>query len=236
VDSPTTSLGFGTKSTSHNTKTGKAQTTYLPVGETCPDACPLKATRKCYAMTTRNVYFQQRRAAGETFDVLRWLQTRPRGSSVRHMVSGDWFINDGADLNTAYIEGAKRGHASRPDLVGWSYTHGWRGVTPDTLNGPGLCVNASTESEAGTRQALAAGWAVAQIVDPATPPVTVKDNHAVVVCPQQASDGHITCDQCHLCAKPGRKYRGLPVVVGFRAHSAKRQVMALIQQMEEEAE
>jgi len=38
VDSPTTSLGFGTKSTSHNTKTGKAQTTYLPVGETCPDA------------------------------------------------------------------------------------------------------------------------------------------------------------------------------------------------------
>jgi hypothetical protein len=209
-------MGFGTKGLSRNGKTGAVAATYRAVGTdnaNCPHECPLLASRACYALGGA-VNWQQRDAQRRSFDVEAWLTALPVSAAVRHLVSGDLFMNDQPDH--AYIDGMIAGHAARPDLRGWAYTHGWRRLLPMAVNAPGVCVNASTESVDDAQRALAAGWPVVQVVASDHAALTECETHVTRVCPYQTHG--VTCDVCMLCAKPARRMRGKPLVIAFRAH------------------
>lgn len=205
--------GFGTKGLSSNTKIGKSAATYRGVGLNCPSECVLLQSGGCYALGG-HVAMQQRRAAHETFDVEAWLIALPQSAAVRHLVSGDLFAADMPD--TAYIGGMMAGHAARPDLRGWTYTHGWRRLLPMAVNGPGICTNASCETDADASTAIAAGWPAVCVVASDAPALTEHADHVTRVCPQQTHG--VTCAECMLCAKPARRMRGKPLVIAFRAH------------------
>jgi len=211
--------GFGTKGVSRNSKLGAVAATYRAVGldkANCPHECPLLASGACYALGGM-VAFQQRRAARESFDVAAWLGALPVSAAVRHLVSGDLFQDDAPD--SAYIGGMLAGHAARPDLRGWGYTHGWRRLLPMAVNSAGVCVNASTETADDAARALAAGWAVVQVVASDHAALTECETHVTRVCPNQTHG--VTCDRCMLCARPARRMRGKPLVIAFRAHGHK---------------
>jgi hypothetical protein len=173
----------------------------------------LLASRACYALGGL-VALQQRRAQAQSFDVEAWLMGLPVSAAVRHLVSGDLFMNNQPDH--AYIDGMIAGHRARPDLRGWAYTHGWRRLLPMAVNAPGVCVNASTETPADAARALELGWPVVQVVASDAPALTDCGDYMLRVCPQQTHG--VQCDVCMLCAKPGRRMRGKPLVIAFRAH------------------
>lgn len=206
-------LGFGTKGISRNSKTGPVAATYRGVGQTCPSECRMLQSGGCYALGG-HVAMQQRRAQGESFDVKAWLLALPYSAAVRHLVSGDLFLNDEPDAD--YIQGMVSGHAARPDLRGWTYTHGWRRLLPMAVNRPGICVNASCETDDDVAQALAAGWPVVRVVESDAPQLVDNGTHMTRVCPQQTHG--VQCSVCMLCAKPERTMRGKPLVIAFRAH------------------
>lgn len=219
---------------SNNGKLGRVAATYRPVGApgvlagaaagaphadaaagadlgSCPHECPLLPWGACYALGGHTA-ITARRARTATFNLFRWLLSLPRGAFVRHLVSGDLFLRDAPD--ESYIAAMHRGHRARPDLRGWAYTHGWRRLIAAAVNRPGVTVNASCETLADARAALAAGWPVVRVVDADTPQLVDNGDHWQRVCPFITHG--VTCDRCMLCARPARAFRGLPLVVAFR--------------------
>ena len=220
---------FGTQGLSSNAKIGPVYATYRALGTvfTCPTACVMvsETDSSCYA-NDHLVGMNQRRARTEVLDVAVYIgQLKPRKDGkrvgVRHLVSGD--LKERGAVSWAYIDGLVAGHTARPDTYGWGYTHAWRDLPVARVNGaPNCTINASCETEADIRQALAAGWSPATIVAPDAPAgiSATTDAYAVLTCPQQT--GNATCDTCRLCAYPvtnrKRQFRGLPMVIGFRVH------------------
>jgi hypothetical protein len=197
-------------------KTGPVAMTWRPVGATdagtCPPTCRHLIEKTCYAMFG-HVRPIQRRAAGMTFDLLRFMLELPRGAFLRHLGSGDFFTAGRPDAT--YIDPMFAGHTRRADITGWTYTHGWPWFLATVMNRlPNLCVNASTESLVDTLAALAAGWPVARSVTEDTPAIVEYDTFTQRVCPAQTHG--VTCDHCLLCARPARKLRGKPLVIAFR--------------------
>jgi hypothetical protein len=233
-------VGFGTKKESRAKKLGRVWATYRPVGAgrpvanrdevaavigladaaaagSCPPTCKLLIERSCYAMYGR-VNLHQLRARLRTFDLAAWLVGLPTFGKVRHNVSGDIFARSRPDMR--YIAAMLAGHALRQDLRGWTYTHGWRSLSwlPARLAGlPGLAVNASCDTPADVRDALAAGWPAVTVVPETAIGDTDCGAYIVRVCPQQVRPG-VTCASCMLCAMPERARAGRPIVIGFRVH------------------
>jgi hypothetical protein len=198
-------------------KLGNVARTYRPVGNTCPSACSL-LNRGCYAQLGRT-NFQQEKAKQRHDSLTQHLRLLPKGTLVRHLVSGDLFHNDQPDPEV--IRELTTAHKQAPHVQGWGYTHGWKQLQPTTLNLKNLTFNASCESPQETQEALQAGWPVVAVVPENHPKLRVHPTHATVVCPEQYNK-QVTCQTCQLCLKPNRKYRNLPLVVGFRTHSNKR--------------
>jgi hypothetical protein len=232
---------FGTLNVSTNVKIGPVYATYRAVGTdyTCPPDCVMAAatTALCYA-DAHHVGAHQRRARAMVLDVADYIISRParkdgKTLGIRHLVSGD--LKERGKPSWAYIDGMARGHAARPDMYGWGYTHAWRELPIARVNaGETYTINASCETDGDIRQALDAGWSPVTIVKPDAPagidPERVTDAYAILTCPQQT--GRATCDTCRLCAypvaSPKRQWRGLPVVIGFRVHGSINKVSAAI--------
>lgn len=230
-------MGFGTKGPSTNIKIKGAYATMRPIGETCPGGptgCPIKPDPdnpdgpKCYPMQGYHTRLNHFRSAREAFDVALYIQGLPKSAALRHFVSGDIFANDGEDFDESYAEGMLAGHRKRSDVRGWGYTHGWQRLVPSQVNGPGVCMNASTESDEGTTTALSAGWNVAQMIPTAFTGYREYDTHLLITCPEQINKAKrlqgittnkISCVDCMLCAKDQRTAKGKPLVIGFEVHS-----------------
>jgi hypothetical protein len=237
-------VGFGTKKESRAKKLGRVWATYRPVGAdiaaagvdladdatlvdlvgadaggSCPPTCKLLIERSCYALWGR-VNLHQMRARVRRFDLVGWLVGLPTFGKVRHNVSGDVFRRRRPDMR--YIAAMLAGHALRPDLRGWTYTHGWRSLAwlPARLAGlPGLAVNASCDTPVDVADALAAGWPAVTVVPESTVGDVDCGAYVVRVCPQQVRPG-VTCASCMLCAMPDRRRAGRPIVIGFRVHGS----------------
>lgn len=191
--------------------------TYRPVKTTCPPACPYLAGKSgCYAMEGRTKWFADKAGTVPDVDLVDYIMTRPRGSVIRHMVSGDLFLN--GDVDASYVREMIEGHRNRPQVTGMTYTHGWQKLTAQTVNClPNLCVNASTDTKQEAVQAIKAGW----------PTVMTTKRHGKglfdfgdfygVVCPAQTNKD-MSCAKCMLCAKHDRKVMGKPLVVLFEWH------------------
>ena len=186
-------------------------------GGTCPSSCPLLKSKACYAMYG-HVSIAAKRSDGDVSDAEKlkeWLTALPKDKTVRHHVSGDVMGSDG-EVDEEYVQAMLDGHAARPDIRGWVYTHAWRQLDPDRMNQhSNLAVNASCEDEESLAAALMAGWPATLVVaEDAEDQVLEIDGNRVRVriCPAQTNSG-MTCSACMMCAKSDRAQ-----VIGFRVH------------------
>ena len=194
---------------------------YRAVGATCPADCALLVAG-CYAQGG-NVFLHQKRANERSFDPVAWSRTLPVGSLIRWNVSGDVVGEDGA----VYRAAIKRAHESRPDLVGWLYTHAWNrddvAEWARTLPANVTAV-ASLDNQAEVSRAHARGFStVAYVMSTANgkdfsdaEAREVKGERAPGVrrplpCPAQRVE--TGCADCMACTRPGE--------VVFAAHGAR---------------
>lgn len=100
---------------------------------------------------------------------------------------------------------------------GWTgYTHQWRdGFALSDL------VMASTESDAGSDAAIAAGWRVFQMTGPDAP-----RRRGFIVCPHHTSGGRVQCRDCGLC--DGTNRRAGNVQIPAHGPGAKRSALVVL--------
>ena len=200
-----------TKRDSENAKLGSnVRATYRKVGETCPSDCDLLETGICYALQGPvAIHAEKSPPSHEDADrLLQYLQSLPGGKKIRHHVSGDLFRNDEPDI--PYVWSLLVGHANRPDVEGWMYTHGWKRLSAHVLNLPeSLTVNASCDTLEEAQKAVHRGWPTTVVLQEEVDELS--DGTPIVICPNQ-TDG-VTCSECGLCMQGQRKS-----VVGFLEH------------------
>lgn len=210
-------LRFHLTAQSGNAKTGPIAVT-TSSRATCPASCPF-LKNGCYAdagyYTRLHWDAVTRGDRGKPWrDHLADLAALPAGSALRLNVSGD-LAHTAGRISRRY---ARALALAVKHLKAWSYSH--HKLTPSNLqllrymNRQGLTINASTETEAAADAAVAAGLPAVLTVDSAETRAqwNTAAGNRVIVCPAQRRDG-VTCSDCMLCQKRGRR-----VVVAFIAH------------------
>jgi ferredoxin len=203
-----------------NRKTGR-----IPVSttsaDTCPDACPFKATGVCYAKHGKVRMHWDKVSAGlrgMTFDAFcDAVRELPKGILWRHNQAGD--LPGSADTldcdMLAQLVDANRGRR------GFTYTH--KPLTTDAereavknANAHGFTVNLSANDldHADMLAGLDIGAVVTVLPGDVygNVPIFTPNGRRVVVCPATYRD-EVTCESCGLCQRADRK-----VIVGFPAH------------------
>ena len=204
---------------SQNRKLGGIPSTWAS-SATCPPSCGLK-NAGCYA---EQGYMRAhwRRTAEEGWPwglFLRQLGELPRvaGGLLRHWVAGDFpGSGDALDptiaLDLAY---ACRG------LTSFGFTH--RVVGPDCAEAArrlGMHLLSSCEDSQKAQAYLSAGLRVALVVpsDMTQRRLRARWKRATI-CPEQLTDGRVTCAQCRLCVNPKIE------LIAFRTHGAVSRVL-----------
>jgi len=193
---------------SQNTKTGKVRLATYRTQDTCPDSCIFMGSG-CYGENNANRLFGFASNGDDGLDILAMKigMLRP-GHMVRLNVVGDYLMEDGTP-DTEYI-------AVTNTIPSWAdvltYTHAWRTLTPGLFEDH-VRPNASCNTIADVRDALAAGWK-AVVVDPdgGIPGMTI-DGEKAVSCPFETHGRQ--CIDCGLCARGKRSS-----VVVFQAHGS----------------
>lgn len=186
--------------------------------DTCPDSCPFKASKICYAHDVTNprqpTAFQVAERLGiedtnEALDPIR--DNAPYKGLVRHLVSGDVSSeNEQGEVDDDYIEAANKLHEDRPDLEGYGYTHDWERIDPTSVKG--WTLNASTETPEQAAEAIRRGWNVV-IESPEDQDLSgqVIEGQKVQTCPNQLYH-NVGCADCKLCLGKQNK------IIQFLAH------------------
>ena len=190
-----------------NPVSGKIISSTSRTSDTCAPDCPfldkgdhndIEGKPICYANEKlgRPSIFQHAEKYGvqDTASAIDKLQYgAPKGSAVRHLVSGD-VAGSGDD----YIHHANALHAARKDLQGWGYTHNWRQMNPGEVKG--WTLNASTETSRQAEDAVNRGWQ-AVIESPKGQELAGSRiaGRRVVSCPNQSTHGQVGCADCNLC-------------------------------------
>lgn len=221
------SLRFHLTPKSGNAKTGPVAVT-TSSRATCSPTCPF-FQNGCYADGGPLRFHWDKVSRGERGkpwrDHLADLAALPAGSQLRLNQAGDLPATDGK-ISRLY---ARALAAAVRHLKAWTYSH--HKLTPSNLqilrflNRQGLTVNCSTESESAADAAVAAGLPAVLTVDSAESRAqwNTAAGNRVIVCPAQQRDG-VTCSDCMLCHKRGRR-----VVVAFLAHgTGKRKAQAAL--------
>lgn len=221
------SLRFHLTAQSGNAKTGPVAVT-TSSRATCSPSCPF-LLNGCYADGGPLRFHWDKVSRGERGkpwrEHLADLAALPAGSKLRLNQAGDLPATDGK-ISRLY---ARALAAAVRHLKAWTYSH--HKLTPSNLqilrflNGQGLTVNCSTESESAADAAVAAGLPAVLTVDSEESRAqwSTAAGNRVIVCPAQQRDG-VTCSDCMLCHKRGRR-----VVVAFLAHgTGKRKAQAAL--------
>lgn len=214
--------------------------TYLPIEQSCPDTCPLKAKkdggmRPCYAdagFTGFTVRRLEREAAKENELSLaireavaiddafkgKRVPLGARRTKKRAAVRRDLRLHVSGDIQTAMSATVLAGAASRWAARGggsvWTYTHSWR-LIPRAAWGR-ISVLASVETLDGAREARERGYAPALLVERHPPGgrAYLRDGLRVVPCPAETRT--TTCTECRLCLD--RDLHKLGVAISFSTH------------------
>ena len=185
----------------------------------CPSNCPIY--KICYANAGPggSMFNKVEKFGSDDNLVLMKLTCIPPNGALRVNVSGDYFIDDQADLE--YIEYLNFFANLRPDVSIISYTHSWRTFTPRNF---AYVVNASVETAQDAASAINAGWNVA-LVDDGSLIGKYINGRKVVLCPAQAVES-VTCNTCRLCAKDRKS------IVAFLIHGvAKKKMYAKLEEL-----
>jgi hypothetical protein len=213
-----------------NPVSGKIISSTSRTSDTCAPDCPfldkgdhndIEGKPICYANEKlgRPSIFQHAEKYGiqDTASAMDKLQYgAPKGSAVRHLVSGD-VAGSGDD----YIRHANSLHAARKDLQGWGYTHNWRQMNPGEVKG--WTLNASTETSRQAEDEVNRGWQ-AVIESPKGQELagTRIAGRRVVSCPNQSTHGQVGCADCNLC----RSDSPTRPIVEFQIHGKQQKKVA----------
>ena len=198
-----------TKLATRDATSGRVISATSRTSNTCAPACPFldkgehndaMGVPVCYANEKmgRPSIFQHAEKYGvvstrEAMDKLQY--GAPKGSAVRHLVSGD-VASEGDD----YVDEANRMHAARKDLEGWGYTHDWSRMTQNPARN--WTLNASTETPQQVKEALGKGFqAVIESPEGHSLHGTRIEGRKVITCPNQSTHGLVGCADCTLCRK-----------------------------------
>ena len=198
--------------------------TYRAVGWSCPVSCAL-LNAGCYAQSGPVALQQRGRVGSDDGSIYRdAVLALPVGAIVRLHVSGDVMLPvsefGSMVVDVAYLDAIVAVAHERPDITFYGYTHAWRLIDRSRYVWPSnLTLNASADTVADAREAVALGWPTTTVVASDT---AWRRDGDLVVCPNQTVG--LSCAQCMLCAKPERK-----LTVAFKAHgTGKRRVDARV--------
>lgn len=185
---------------------GFAAALTLPIAQTCPDTCALKASRECYAQGGRMALHTRRLEAtsrGRTVlaiakDAAREIRDAAsrglaHGRPLRLFQAGDARTEAAALV----IASAGRAWLAAGGRAVWGYTHAWKKVNANAWRG--VAMLASVESIADAQAARAVGYAPARIVDshPADGRAYSEGGTTWIPCPEQTRG--VPCVACGLC-------------------------------------
>ena len=214
---------------SSNAKTGKIPVTTSDA-RTCPDSCPLKLSKTCYAKSGNlNLHWSKVSDGSRAinFDqLLEAIRNLPVNQLWRHNQAGDLpGFNETIDVNTMYqLIDANRGKR------GFTYTHkplnSENAAIIKQANQNGFTVNVSANNltQADNYKALDVAPVVAIIGDNLPKTFKTVAGNRVVTCPAQTND-RTSCETCGLCQRSERDY-----IIGFIAHGTSKK--RLLSQLE----
>lgn len=213
--------------------------TYLPIEQSCPGSCPLKAKRgnmrPCYAdagFTGFTVRALERAAKGRSALDLAILEALAidqsfkggkiplgaRATKTHRAVRRDLRLHISGDVQQAEGAAVLAGAAARWRQRGggsvWTYTHAWRHVPRSSWGS--ISVLASVETIADAHEARARGYTPALLVErhPEGGRAYVREGLRVVPCPAETRTS--TCTQCRLCLD--RDLLKIGIAISFSAH------------------
>ena len=217
-----------------------ACTTSVSIQATCPDSCTFKTTPEgrngCFADAGFTLARGQRMdAAAQGRDGLEVV--REEAYAIRRAFGGGWIPQDGKNRRgrdlRIHVGGDVHSIAGVVTLVKavfhwlrrgggavWTFTHWWREI-PRATWGP-ISVLASVEDEAGVRDAVAAGYAPALVVDrfpDGSRPFRL-GGARFIPCPAEVRD--TTCVECRLCLDRPLAQMGLGIAFQVHGPTAQR--------------
>jgi hypothetical protein len=213
-------LSFHLSVKSNNVKTGPMAVS-TSSKSTCAPSCPFLPENGggCYAQSgPLNLHWLKVTSGerGTNFQAfLEKLKELPAGSAFRHNQAGDLPHNNGKISETFIRKMIK----AVSHLKAYTYSHhnitlGENLSLIRKANRAGFTVNVSCESEAQVDAAIAADLPAVVVAKSDEQRTTWRTSagNIVLVCPAQRSDT-VTCNDCMLCHKRGKK-----VAIAFLAH------------------
>lgn len=213
---------------SSNAKTGP-----IPVStsseETCPDVCPFKASKMCYAKSGPLALHWNKVSNGVYNADLSWstfltkIKALRFGQLWRHNQAGDLpGVNE--EIDTEKLNELVEANKGKK---GFTYTHKPVENNPKNAeavknaNKNGFTVNLSANNLEHADELLAMNIGPVCSVVPInqTKNTVTPKGTKVVICPAAVRE-NVSCSTCKLCAHSERKY-----VIGFPAHGTKKKVM-----------
>lgn len=196
--------------------------TYAPIEQTCPNSCPMKKDKSCYASIGFVGIHNQRAikkakklssteiAKKEAKEILKNLDTKAK--LLRLHVSGDCNTKTGAK---ELAKASKLWIESTEGKV-WTYTHAWKSI-PRSYWGL-ISVLASIDNIDQAKEARGQGYATAIIVDKFDSDKSFKlGGIKYIPCPAQTRD--VSCSDCNLCMNADRLFKD-NFGIAFAAHGS----------------
>ena len=207
---------------SHNVKVGRVSATYVSQ-ESCPTSCAFKGSG-CYAESGATAFTTRRlNRASALIDLTPETIADSEAREIRKLtgklplrvhVVGDCQTDESART----VSAAMAEHRAKHGQMAWTYTHAWRNVKRESWGDESVL--ASCETPDDVRDATERGYATCIVVDEhVSRKVYDMGGIKVLPCPQEGSEGKVTCASCGLCARGGT-LRAKGLTVGFAAHSA----------------
>lgn len=212
------SLNYAFARKSRNVKTGDIPVTTSDP-KTCPDACPMKSSRACYAMHGPLGMYWSKIAKGlyaKTWgDLVAGVNALPQGQLWRHNQAGDL----PGENNAIDAQALQQLVAANSGKRGFTYTHkpvdnahNRDAIAHANANGFTINLSADTLLEADDLKSLNIGPVVTIAPIDAPEKFATPQGHKVIVCPAQSRDD-VSCKDCGLCAIANRD-----AIIAFRAH------------------
>lgn len=213
---------------SGNRKLGPIPAVYVSSG-TCPDACPLKGGKGCYAEGGRTAIHWRNVDAGKNTLDIEQLFHRIKGlrknTLWRYAVVGDLPGNNDR-IDSSALDMLIEANRGKQAIC---FTH--KPVGPESVdailnakavekaNKNGLTINLSADNIQEADELADLGIAPVVVVLPTNAPshpTKTPKGRTVTICPAEKRED-VTCSVCGICSNSNRK-----VIVGFRAHGAMR--------------
>ena len=207
-------------------KLGSMSYTWAP-SVNCDDDCPFKGDG-CYAENYHAAMAWGKHQRGESHasctyeQMLGSIRNLPRGDKLRFWIGGDFPKNGTGSVDCIKATQIAKASIGKKTIVfthhqPWSGNGAW-GATIRNLKPIGFQVNVSCESERQVDDYMADGIDCVLTV-PSTE--TRKQwrtagGNRVRLCPNQVTDGAVTCEQCMLCSS-----RPDDMVIAFKGHGTR---------------